>query len=161
MKNRKINLLIQLGDKLNKLNNRLDNCEGKLHNSIGFINETNYNYEKALENYLKVAEKNDVDAIMSCAEMYKYGKGTEINLDKSREYYFRAANLGNINAINKVLKTSTPYYKLTRYDRGYLLFRNVKKFNGICYTLKLSLFNIHLKKFYKSYVFNFILFIKN
>ena len=48
---------------------------------------------------------------------------------------------------------------LFRYHKSYLILRKCENLSNI--RLKKLCFNFQLKKFYKSYVFNFILFIKN
>ena len=47
----------------------------------------------------KAAEKGNIQAMISIAEMYRYGVGIEINMDHSIEWYKKAAKARDINAM--------------------------------------------------------------
>lgn len=92
---------VGLGVELNKIR------AAELYRKAGYVDpglmyETERNYEKAIEWYVRAAKQGDVRAQYSLGRMYIEGKGVEQNYVKAAEWYCNAAEQGYKRAYNEL-----------------------------------------------------------
>ena len=90
---------VGLGVELNKIR------AAELYRKAGYVDpglmyETERNYEKAIEWYVRAAKQGDVRVQYSLGRMYIGGKGVEQNYVKAAEWYCKAAEQGYKRAYN-------------------------------------------------------------
>lgn len=76
----------------------------RAQSSLAFQYQLKENYQEALYWYQKAASQDDINAFLELGIMYKYGQGTEKDLNKAKEWFQKAADMGNEEAERELLE---------------------------------------------------------
>ncbi len=68
-------------------------------NSLGFIQESNHNYQSAIDYYEKSANKGNTHAMLNLGRLYYSGKGIKQDYAEALKWYKKAAHIGSAIAM--------------------------------------------------------------